>query len=264
MRLRILLLALVLMSIPVIAQYETVQGISAESVEYDSYKNCVDSCGSCEANCKNQLLENAASTKQDESFCMQIADEMRKNFCLDNVYRSKATLQNDPSFCDKLSVADEQERCRLSVQISKAVESSDVSACDELSEDIVSDCKNSFYQSMAFQTQDASYCDKLDANLQANCLNAIAQTEAVGQTEEATSGMQIDYAKYGVYGGIGVGAIVVIILIVFLIKKIVKPKKPKEAPLVVQGSTQGNVQQKPQEPNPVQPQTDIDKSQKAT
>jgi len=225
------------------AAYETVQGIEQESFEYENYKSCVDSCSTCELNCKERLLEQAAETRQDETFCLQLADEARKTFCLDNIYRTKSVSQNDLTLCDKISLPEEAERCKLNVQINKVIEAKDESLCNSLNEEQVKVCKDSFYQTMAFQTQDKSYCNKLDEIAKQNCLDNL---ESIGVTESAgvVATSTFDYKKMGIYAGMGFGAIIFLVLIIFLIRKISKPKKPKEVPLVVQ--------QKPQQVNPVQ------------
>ncbi len=236
------------------AQYDAVPGISEESSDYQRYKGCIDRCEQCEANCKNQLLESAAESNLDESFCMQITDETRKSFCLDNIYRSKAIVENDLSYCDQISVEDEKARCRLNVQVSKAVNNEDASYCDSLPADAVENCKSSFYNSMALQTGDKSYCEKLSGAMKENCISRVSPIQE--QTEQSTLSTSIDYKKYGIYAGIGLAGVGLIVLLVFVIRKLFKGKKRKDVPLVVQNkqaSQQGNAQQGSQQTNAQQP-----------
>ncbi|MBU4351845.1 MAG: hypothetical protein KKA65_00390 [Nanoarchaeota archaeon] len=219
------------------AQYETIQGIEQSSMEYEDYKSCVDSCTSCELNCKSRLLEQAAEINQNENFCLQLIDQTRKMFCLDNIYRTKSITQKDISLCDKISVEDEKERCKINVILTKAIENENEAECNSLTETQIENCKSSFYQSMAFQKQDKSYCNKLNDVAKQNCLQQIEET-TFETTEALTTTSTIDYKKIGMYAGIGMGAILFLILIIFLIRKISKPNKPKEVPLVVQQKPQ--------------------------
>lgn len=240
----------ILLTLSASAQYETIAGIEEASGEYESYKLCIDSCAQCELNCKQMLLEQTAETKQDESFCLQLTDEARKTFCLDNTYRIKAFSQKDKTICDKISNEDEQKRCALSVQIEKAIEKESEAECNSLPEDFIESCKTSFYYTLATQKQDESYCDKLEEPMKADCISsvesresmAIAQAAETPETTTETTGgeegqppttmVKTNLMKIAIYIGIAVVVIIIIISGIFIIRKMKKPKE--EAPLVVQ------------------------------
>jgi len=137
-------------------------------------QQCLNSCGTCEQNCKDSYFLQSAALKKDIALCVDIADEQNKRFCRDNIYSADAIEKKDASLCGKISEQFLAENCKVNVQTELAIESEDADECKTLAESQVQQCLFRFYNSMAIRKKDASYCDNLGGIDKDICENNVA------------------------------------------------------------------------------------------
>ncbi len=117
---------------------------SDKTFEEQVYDSCLNSCNSCEQNCKDNFLLENSMVKKDDSLCSEIKNEFVKKECEDNFVFAMAVEKMDTSYCDKLLDENKGAGCIYSVVLAKAVEKNDVLVCDEL-ETSRNSCKDNFY-----------------------------------------------------------------------------------------------------------------------
>ncbi|HII15759.1 MAG TPA: hypothetical protein HA362_05610 [Nanoarchaeota archaeon] len=142
------------------AQYEALEGIAAESQDYNDYKACVDSCGQCESNCKANTYRRAADTQQKEEFCDYLP-EAEQEMCKSGVNMANAIASKDASKCQTLADETQKNSCMMNVQTEKAVAAESEEECNVLEPAFAETCRQVFYMRMAALKSDTAYCDKV-------------------------------------------------------------------------------------------------------
>ncbi len=209
-----LFLSLLLIPLAAAQVYEPIPNLDPASMEYQQYTVCVDQCSTCESQCKDNTLHEAARTKLDPSLCGQLNNDNLKKNCQDNVYTILAFTNKDESYCDKLSDPFAVKGCKASLLNAKAEEAKDASLCPTES------CKYSVYTTLAAQNQDPSFCEMIaDEFGRINCRNNVQpKTDASGPVSDTDQKKLPAKLILGAVGGIA-GLVLLAILTIVLLRK---------------------------------------------
>lgn len=171
------------------SSYESFSGVAEDSMEYQSYKSCVDSCAKCELNCKDSFLRMYASSKNDENLCLGLSEEWARKDCENSINNAKAIAGKDKSFCEKITEEFMKSSCLSAVALELAVEKGSIALCDQAPEMHKEGCKNEWYRRMALKTLDESNCEHLTDNLmRVSCIDQVKMAKEMQEMTQKEAG----------------------------------------------------------------------------
>lgn len=148
-------------------------GVSADSLEYETYQVCIDACPS---QCLNDLYYTVARQKEDANYCDKIESVSLREECKNQLLGIEAVSDLSKEKCLMIADENEQQSCLTHVAAEAAVQANDVTKCDEAPD--VQNCQDLYYRDTAFATKDVTYCDMLsDEEDTTRCVEAVGQLE---------------------------------------------------------------------------------------
>lgn len=132
--------------------------------------SCINNCDKCEQNCEDSFYFESSQTKNDESLCNSIENEVLRSECSNNFIYIRALESKDSSICAQLSDEERKSSCIFSVTLKKAVDSGNSEECNSLAENQIQGCLNSFTLQTAINNKDPTLCESLPEEMKNDCL----------------------------------------------------------------------------------------------